>query len=119
MVGPSRRRDGSGWNTVVTGGMRLGNALQSSWERLQGHANASTHSTPPVTTSEGLLVEPAAAVGAVGRQLQSVLTKEVELVKHDELVAELVKLHHCTTTIGVGSCTGRSASRAPRPRYGG
>jgi hypothetical protein len=50
-------------------------------------------STPPTTTSyEGLLVEPA-IVGAVGRQLQSaVLTKEVELVKHGELVAELVKL---------------------------
>jgi hypothetical protein len=29
----------------------------------------------------------------VGRQLQSALTKEVELVKHGELVAELVKLH--------------------------
>jgi hypothetical protein len=28
----------------------------------------------------------------VGRQLQSALTKEVELVKHGELVAELVKL---------------------------
>jgi hypothetical protein len=62
---------------------------------------------------EGLLVEPATA-GAVGRQLQSALTKDVELVKHDELVAELVKLHH--SMIGVGSRTGRS-SRA-RPRYG-
>ena len=41
---------------------------------------------------EGLLVEPA-RTGAVGRQLQSALTKEVELVKHGELVAELVKLH--------------------------
>jgi hypothetical protein len=29
----------------------------------------------------------------VGRRLQSALTKEVELVKHGELVAELVKLH--------------------------
>jgi hypothetical protein len=29
----------------------------------------------------------------VGRQLQSALTKEVELAKHGELVAELVKLH--------------------------
>jgi hypothetical protein len=37
-------------------------------------------------------VEPA-TTGAVGRQLQSALTKEVELVKHGELVAELVKLH--------------------------
>lgn len=37
-------------------------------------------------------MEPA-TTGAVGRQLQSALTKEVELVKHGELVAELVKLH--------------------------
>jgi hypothetical protein len=29
----------------------------------------------------------------VGRQLQGALTNEVELVKHGELVAELVKLH--------------------------
>jgi hypothetical protein len=29
----------------------------------------------------------------VGRQLQSALTNEVELVKHGELVTELVKLH--------------------------
>ena len=37
-------------------------------------------------------MEPA-TTGAVGRQLQSALTKEVELVKHGELVAELVELH--------------------------
>jgi hypothetical protein len=70
-----------------TGGTQLGNALRSSWERLQEHANINT-----TGDYEGLLVEPS-VVGAVDRQLQGVLTKEVELVKHDELVAELVKLH--------------------------
>jgi hypothetical protein len=49
--------------------------------------------TPRLTRGyEGLLVAPA-TTGAVGRQLQSALTKEVELVKHGKLVAELVKLH--------------------------
>jgi hypothetical protein len=42
---------------------------------------------------EGLLLVEPATTGGVGRQLQSALTKEVELVKHGELVAELVKLH--------------------------
>jgi hypothetical protein len=50
---------------------------RSSWERLQEHAKANT-----TGDYEGLLVEPA-TVGAVGRQLQSALTKEVEVVKHD------------------------------------
>ena len=50
-------------------------------------------STPPTTTRACLWSQPQQA-GAVGRQLQSALTKEqVELVKHGELVAELVKLH--------------------------
>jgi hypothetical protein len=36
-------KDGSGWDTAVTGGTRLGNApLRSSWERLQEHAKANT-----------------------------------------------------------------------------
>jgi hypothetical protein len=34
-----------------------------------------------------------------GRQLQGVLTKEVELVKHGELAVELAELHQ--STIGV------------------
>jgi hypothetical protein len=80
-------KDGSGWDTVVTGGTWLVNALRSSWERLQEHAKVDT-----TNDYEGLLEEPATS-GAVGRQLQSALTKEVELVKHGELVAELVKLH--------------------------
>jgi hypothetical protein len=85
----SFEKDGSGWYTVVTvtGGTRLG-ALRSSWERLQGHAKVNTTDG----YYEGLLVEPA-TTGAVGRQLQSALTKEVELAKLGELVAELVKLH--------------------------
>jgi hypothetical protein len=70
----SFEKDGSGWNTAVTGGARLGNALQSSWERLQEHADVST-----TDNHEGLLVEPATA-GAVGRQLQSVLTNQGGLV---------------------------------------
>jgi hypothetical protein len=64
---------------------------------------------------EGLRVEPA-TVGAVGRQLQSVLTKEVELVKYGELVGGGAGEAAPTSTIGVGSRTGRS-SRS-RPRYG-
>jgi hypothetical protein len=104
----SFEKDGSGWDTVVTGGTRLGDALWSSWERLQGHAKVNT-----TGDYEGLLVEPA-TTGAVGRQLQSALTKEMELVKHGELVAELVELHQHDR--GVWSRTGRS-SRA-RPRYG-
>jgi hypothetical protein len=57
-----------------------------------------------------------------GRQLQSVLTKEVkELVEHGELVAELMELHQhehdWRRDTSVGSRTGRS-SRA-QPRYGG
>jgi hypothetical protein len=87
--GGSFEKDGSGWDTVVTGGTRLGDALRSSWKRLQGRAKATT-----TGNYEGLLVEPA-TTGALGRQLQSALTKaEVELAKHGELmVAELVKLH--------------------------
>jgi hypothetical protein len=44
---------------------------------------------------ESLLVEPATTYNMVSGQaaLQSALTKELELVKHGELVAELVKLH--------------------------
>jgi hypothetical protein len=76
----SFEKGGSGWDTVVTGGTRLGNALRSSWERLQEHAKVNT-----TGDYEGLLVEPATA-GAVNRQLQSALTKEVELVKHDKLI---------------------------------
>jgi hypothetical protein len=83
----SFEKDGSGWDMVVTGGTRLGDALRSSWERLQGHAKVNT-----TGDYEGLIVEPA-TTGTVGRQLQSALSKEVELVKHGELVAELVKLH--------------------------
>jgi hypothetical protein len=49
-------------DTVVTGGTRLGNALRSSWERLQEHAKVNT-----TDDHEGLIVEPATA-GAVGRQ---------------------------------------------------
>jgi hypothetical protein len=44
-------KDGSGWDTVVTGGTRLGDALRSSWERLQGHAKVNT-----TDDHEGLLV---------------------------------------------------------------
>jgi hypothetical protein len=64
-------------------------------------------------------VEPATAAGVVasgswpvGRQLQSALTKEVELVKHGELVAELAKRR--TSTAGAGSRTGRSSRAHPR-----
>jgi hypothetical protein len=57
-------------------------------------------------------VEPA-ATGAVGRQLQSALTNEVELVKHGELVAELVKLHQHDRRRE----SHRGSPRA-RPRYG-
>jgi hypothetical protein len=101
-------KDGSGWDTVVTGGTRLGNALRSSWERLQEHAKVNT-----TGDYEGLLVEPTTA-GAVGRQLQSALTKEVELVKHGELAAELVKLHQHDRR---RESHPRRSSRA-RPRYG-
>jgi hypothetical protein len=69
------------------------NALRSSWERLQDHAKASTstdgHYARATTRHE--LRGPACR--ASHRQLQSALTKEVELVKYGELVAELVKLH--------------------------
>jgi hypothetical protein len=51
--------------------------------------------------------------GSFIRQRKTSL-KEVELVKHGELVAKLVKLHHSTT--GVGSRTPWRSSRA-RPRY--
>jgi hypothetical protein len=63
--GGSFEKDGSGWDTVVTGGTRLGDALRSSWEweRLQGHAKVNT-----TDDYEGLLVEPG-TTGAVGRQL--------------------------------------------------
>jgi hypothetical protein len=54
--------------------MRLGNALRISWER-QHHRR--------LRGATCLFVE-SATVGAVGRQLHSVLIKEVELVKHDE-----------------------------------
>ena len=60
-MGPSRRMDRGG--TLVTGGTRLGDALRSSWESLQGHAKVNT-----TDDYEGLLVEPA-TTGAVGRQL--------------------------------------------------
>jgi hypothetical protein len=73
-------KDGSGWDTVVTGGTRLGDALRSSWERLQVHAEVNT-----TDDHGGLLVEPA-TTWAVGRQLQSALTKGAELAKHGELV---------------------------------
>jgi hypothetical protein len=90
----SFEKDGSGWDTVVTGGTRLGDALRSLWGRMQGHAK----STPPPTTTRACLwSQPPQGQCAVGRQLQSALTKEVELVKHGELVAdsaaELVELH--------------------------
>jgi hypothetical protein len=97
--------DGSGWDTAVTGGTRLGDALRSSWERLQGYAKVNT-----TDDYEGLLVEPA-TTGAVDRQLQSALTKEVELVKHGELVAELVKLHQHDRRSG--SRTRRSSRGSP------
>jgi hypothetical protein len=64
------------WDTVVTGGTRLGNANTAGDYELRGPACGASHSRD-----------------SGGRQLQSVLTKEVELVKHDELVAKLVKLH--------------------------
>jgi hypothetical protein len=54
-----------GWDTAVTGGVRLGDALRSSWERLQGNAKANT-----TDDYEGLVVEPA-TTGEVGRQLQT------------------------------------------------
>jgi hypothetical protein len=48
--------------TVVTGGARLGDALRSSWERLQGHAKANT-----TGDYEGLLVKPATTWGGSGQ----------------------------------------------------
>jgi hypothetical protein len=70
--------------------MRLGGGeLEGAWEweRLQAHAK-----TSPTGDYEGLFAE-LAHIGAVGKKLQGVLTKELELVKHDELVVELTKLH--------------------------
>jgi hypothetical protein len=92
--------------------MCAGNALWSSWERLQGHAKANTTGDYEL---RGLLVEPATATEQgqwAGRQLQSVLTKEVELVKHGELMAELVKLHQHDRR--KESHRGRSSRALPR-----
>jgi hypothetical protein len=54
-------KGGSGWDTVVTGGTRLGDALRSSWERLQGHAKVNA-----TDDYEGLLVEPATTSLPIG-----------------------------------------------------
>jgi hypothetical protein len=73
-------------------------------------------STPPATNElRGPACGASHSRGGSGRQLQSVLTKEVELVKHGELVAELPGLVELQQAQGVAP--GGRSSRA-RPRYG-
>jgi hypothetical protein len=51
----SFEEDGSGWDTVVTGGTRLGDSLRSSWERA---CRGMLKSTPPTTTRACLWSQP-------------------------------------------------------------